>query len=67
MKPITWTVARYPSGEWTTGGSPTSPDYEGCEIIVVQAVDRDSAKREAQKIRRRKGYIPNILSAAPVA
>lgn len=67
MNKMAWTVARFPSGEWTTGGSPTSPDYDGCEVLVVEAVDRDSAKREAMKVRRRKGYVPHILKLEPSA
>ncbi len=55
-----WTVAKFPSGEWTTGGSPDSPDYHGCEVLVVEARDRDHAKKEAAKVRRRKGYVPHI-------
>ena len=52
-----WTVARFPNGEWTTGGKITDADYMDCEVFRVLAFDRNDAKREAQKIRRRKTYV----------
>ncbi len=48
-----WTVARYPSGEWSTGGKPDDPAYEGCEIYRVMAKDREQAKKKAQAERRK--------------
>lgn len=48
-----WTVARYPSGEWTTGGRPDDPAYEGCELFRVMAKDRNHAKKKAQAQRRK--------------
>lgn len=53
-----WTVARFPNGEWTTGGKTTDPDYADCEVFQVRAVGRKSAKRYAQGERRRKSYEP---------
>lgn len=46
-----WTVARFPSGSWTTGGSADDPDYANCEIFVVDAKDRKDATRKAQAKR----------------
>ena len=45
----TWTVARFPSGYWTTGGRPSC--YEGAEVFQVQAFTRDEAKKKAQAQR----------------
>ena len=58
-----WTVARFPNGEWTTGGAPTDRDYAECEIFVVDARSRCEAKKKAQQERRRVAYSP-ILGAA---
>lgn len=52
------TVARFPNGEWTTGGKTTDPDYADCEVFRVWAADRKSAKRYAQDERCRKSYEP---------
>lgn len=46
-----WTVARFPSGIWSTGGSPNDPEYENCEVWQVSAKSRDEAKRKAQSMR----------------
>lgn len=29
------TVVRFPSGAWSYGGSPSSPEYRECEIYLV--------------------------------
>ncbi|BCQ68188.1 hypothetical protein PEQA60_21780 [Pseudomonas sp. Eqa60] len=47
-----WTVARWPSGTWDTGGSPNDPDYAECEVFQVEAKSRDEAKKKAQAMRR---------------
>jgi len=47
-KIIAWTVARFPDGSWTTGGSPLDSDYGGCELWIIDAPDRETAKRRAQ-------------------
>ena len=46
-----WTVARFPSGIWSTGGSHNDPEYACCEVFQVIAKSRDEAKRKAQSIR----------------
>lgn len=46
-----WTVARFPSGMWSTGGSPNDPEYACCEVFHVIAKSRDEAKRKAQSMR----------------
>ena len=43
-----WTVARFPNGTWATGGNASDPDYGGCEIWIIDAPDRETAKRRAQ-------------------
>lgn len=45
MKPVEWTVARYPDGTWDSGGCPDSPDYAHCEVFQVIASGRDEAER----------------------
>lgn len=49
-----WTVARFPSGQWSTGGKPDSPDYSECEVFVVESDSRVSATRKAQAMRQRQ-------------
>jgi hypothetical protein len=49
-----WTVARYPSGEWDTGGNPTDPEYANCEVFVVDANHRDEALVLGKKARQAK-------------
>jgi hypothetical protein len=49
-----WTVARFPNGTWSTGGSPKDPEYKDCEVFVVDAETRDTAKRKAQSKRSRQ-------------
>jgi hypothetical protein len=49
-----WTVARFPNGSWTTGGKPSSKDYENCEVFVVEAESRESATKKAQAKRSRQ-------------
>jgi hypothetical protein len=48
-----WTVVRFPSGHWSTGGAPTDPEYSECEIWQVEARTREEAKKKAQRIRHR--------------
>ena len=48
-----WTVVRFPSGHWSTGGGPDCPDYAQCEVWQVTADTREQAKRKAQRIRYR--------------
>ncbi|MCV4196064.1 hypothetical protein OD771_29515, partial [Pseudomonas aeruginosa] len=45
------TVARFPDGSWSTGGSPDDPDYALCEVFRIEADSRDEAKKKAQRIR----------------
>ena len=49
-----WTVARFQDGTWSTGGSPDDPDYANCEVFVVSAASRETAKKKAQQQRYRK-------------
>ena len=56
MREHLWTVARFPNGEWTTGGKPSDQDYDGCEVFRLMATSRETAKRKAQAIRRTKQY-----------
>ena len=55
-----WTVARYPSGSWITGGRPDDPDYAECEVWVIGAETRDAAKRKAQA---KRAYEKNRLKS----
>ena len=45
-----WTVARWPSGAWETGGKPKDYPVE-CEVFQVMADGRDAAKKKAQRKR----------------
>lgn len=58
-----WTVARFPAGNWTTGGKPTDPDYAECEVFVVEAPNREAATKKAQakrsRMRRAAGLLPD--------
>lgn len=49
-----WTVARFPAGVWTTGGTPDDPEYEGCEVWQVLAKSREDAKKKAQYLRAKQ-------------
>lgn len=49
-----WTVVRFPSGDWSTGGKPTDPEYAECEVFQVMARNRDEAKRRGQAKRSRQ-------------
>jgi hypothetical protein len=64
-----WTVARFPSGNWTTGGKPNDPDYADCEVFVIEAPDRKTATKRAQakrtRQRRAEGLIPATCIAVP--
>ncbi|MDF9778942.1 hypothetical protein OKW11_005988 [Pseudomonas baetica] len=54
------TVVRFPNGSWSTGGRPSDPDYEQCEVYVVPSGSEAEAKKQAQAVRRRlvtKGLI----------
>lgn len=62
-----WTVVRYPAGIWDTGGKPTDPAYEFCEVYRVETVSREQAKKKAQGVRSslvRKGH-PLPSQSAP--
>lgn len=48
-----WTVARFPNGSWSTGGSPDDPDLAECEIFIVEADSPEKAKKKAQAKRAR--------------
>lgn len=48
-----WTVGRFPSGDWTSGGKVSDPSYECCEVYLVAADNREQATRSAQGARRR--------------
>ena len=67
MESRLWTVARYPAGTWDTGGSPSDPAYEFCEVYQVPADSRDQAKKKAQALRSRlvKKGIPLPTKTAP--
>lgn len=54
MKVQTWTVVRFPNGEWTTGGRPDSPTYEHCEVWEVEAASSEEAMKKAQGLRARE-------------
>jgi hypothetical protein len=56
-----WTVARFPNGNWTTGGKPTDADYANCEVFVVDAQDRKMAIRKAQAKRSRQRKVDGLL------
>lgn len=51
MRTQLWTVARFPNGEWSTGGKPNDPDYAESEVWQIEATSRDAAKRKAQAQR----------------
>ena len=53
MRDQVWTVARFPAGDWSTGGSPNCPDYELCEVYLVMATSHESAKKRGQAVRRK--------------
>jgi len=57
-----WTVARFPSGHWSYGGPPDSPDYEFCEVWRIAAPDARTAVKKAQAKRSRSNR-----KAAPTA
>lgn len=48
-----WTVARFPSGDWSTGGRPTDIEYSESETWQVWASSREEAKKKAQGLRSR--------------
>ena len=48
-----WTVARFPSGDWSTGGRPTSPEYARCDVWQVEAASEQEARRKAYRLRAR--------------
>lgn len=48
-----WTVVRWPNGSWSTGGKPSDPDYEICEVWRIEADTREQATRKAQAKRSR--------------
>lgn len=48
-----WTVVRFPAGDWSTGGKPSSPDYAKCEVYLIPAESREKAKKTAQNVRRK--------------
>jgi len=43
-----WTVARFPSGEWCTGGRVSDPEYAESWVTQVEAKDRAEAKKKGQ-------------------
>lgn len=48
-----WTVARFPSGAWSFGGTPDDPAYSECEIWQISATNGKEAKKRAQAKRSR--------------
>lgn len=58
MKNKIWTVARFPDGSWSYGGKPTDPEYAGCEVFRISAVDGMAAKKKAQAKRSREHRLP---------
>lgn len=46
-----WSVARFPNGSWTTGGSINEPDYFHCEVWQIIAKSREEATKKAQSMR----------------
>ncbi len=53
METRLWTVARFPVGSWTTGGSPEDSDYEFSEVYQIPAESREKATKKAQAVRSR--------------
>ncbi|PRD92288.1 hypothetical protein [Burkholderia contaminans] len=53
MEEKLWTVARFPSGDWTYGGKKTDPAYSDCEIYQISAVTPKDAVKKAQAQRRK--------------
>lgn len=51
MTSTLWTVARFPNGSWSTGGTPDSPGYDDCEIWQIEATTREAATKKAQAHR----------------
>lgn len=49
-----WTVARFPNGDWDTGGRVDDPVYAECETWQVMAESREKAKKKAQALRRKQ-------------
>lgn len=47
----TWTVVRFPNGSWSYGGKPTDPDYEHCEVFLIEAGTSKAAVKAAQSKR----------------
>lgn len=48
MREQLWTVARFPSGLWSTGGKPNDPDYAECNVWQIAATSREAAKKKSQ-------------------
>lgn len=67
MQTQLWTVARFPSGTWSTGGRVTCEEYEMCEVYQIPASSRDEAKKKAQSVRSRlvKRQLPLPTQSAP--
>ena len=63
METRLWTVVRFPSGEWSTGGKPSAPEYESCEVYLIPAEGRENTKKKAQSVRaglvRKKSALPS--------
>lgn len=57
-----WTVARFPSGNWCTGGPVSDPEYAMAWVTQVVAKDRVEAKRkgQAQYYREQKKAKKNV-------
>lgn len=53
MESRRWTVARFPAGVWSGGGSKNDPDYAECEVYLITAESLDKAKKKAQAVRGR--------------
>lgn len=53
MEKRNWTVARFPAGVWSGGGSRNDPDYSTCEVYLIPSESLDKAKKKAQAIRTR--------------
>jgi len=47
-----WTVARFPNGNYGSGGRRDDPDYQGCEIWEIQADSREEALKKAKQKRK---------------
>lgn len=58
-----WTVVRFPNGSWSSGGTPSDPDYSNCEVWRIEADSRMAAVKKAQAKRSRDSRKPTKEAA----